>query len=484
MFKRFNAWIPRIWDSPTALVGAILATVSGCTLVLVLAAEFASPTKNAYAAAALLLIVPLFFLLGLMLIPIGLWMRRRRRRKAGLEPRDRSGTAVLTMPVRKLALIGGLTFVNLLIIGMVGHTAMTYMDTPEFCGTACHSVMHPEYEAYLRSPHSRVSCVQCHIGPGASWAVKAKLDGARQLWHTVVGDYKRPIDAPVHTLRPSRDTCEQCHWPAKFHGSRVAHWMHYEADEANSQTVNVVVLKIGGENPTTGKYEGIHWHVSPKTQVRYEALDKKRELIGKVTVLEDGEAVREYLPTEEMRDKPVLETRVMDCVDCHNRPSHIFDGSPEIAFDWALTEGVLDASVPYLKKLGLPLLAREDRARDRASLEQAFRTELGAAYDEHHADAKPDGETLALAARGLATLYRRNVYPSMKIGWDEYPSHLGHRGEQADRRGCFRCHNETHATSEGEVLSQDCELCHQQLADEESLEDLEDSLRDVILGIR
>ena len=179
---------------------------------------------------------PIFFVGGLLLIPIGLWLRRRGEAKGVKVHPDGSVMEVLQKPrvKRTLVILGGATVLNIIIIGLVGTKAVAYMETPEFCGTLCHDVMEPEYAAYQRSPHSRVSCVDCHIGPGASWAVKSKLDGLRQVWHTVWGDYNRPIHAPVHHLRPARDTCEQCHRPEKFHGNRLFTRVHYQEDETAS----------------------------------------------------------------------------------------------------------------------------------------------------------------------------------------------------------------------------------------------------------
>ena len=76
-------------------------------------------------------------------------------------------------------------------------------ESPQFCGALCHTVMKPEYTAYKISPHSRVRCTECHIGPGASWFVRAKLSGLYQVYATVTDVYPRPIPVPVQNLRPA-----------------------------------------------------------------------------------------------------------------------------------------------------------------------------------------------------------------------------------------------------------------------------------------
>ena len=113
------------------------------------------------------------------------------------------------------------TFVNVLIVSLAAYTGVHYMDSNEFCGKVCHTVMAPEYAAFQDGPHSRVGCVQCHIGPGAPWFVQAKISGLRQVVAVTLNTFSRPIPSPVHNLRPARETCEQCHWPEKFHGDKV-----------------------------------------------------------------------------------------------------------------------------------------------------------------------------------------------------------------------------------------------------------------------
>lgn len=483
MVKRLASWMPRLWSNWVSLLGAVLATVSGFTLVFGLMIRLGAPSSNVYADAILLLVVPGLFVMSLVLVPTGLLIERLR----GKTTTDELGsvrdafTELLSKKVvrRRLTVVAILSVANVAILGAAGQQAVHFMDSPEFCGTTCHEVMSPEYDAYLRSPHSRVTCVQCHIGPGASWAVKAKIDGLRQVWAVMTDTVERPIHAPVHELRPARETCEQCHWPTKFHGNRIHKSVTYDNDETNSAYLSVLLLKVGGENPKTGEYEGIHWHVSRDHEVRYEAHDDSRERIGKVVVLHNGMPIREYLAPEPKDDEEplgaVVETRTMDCVDCHNRPTHQYDGAPEIAINWAFSTGLLDAQVPWLRKMALPLLAREDRARDDAEAE--YLQELGAAYDADPQAEKPAPEVLAQAAAGLAELYNRNVYPKMSIGWDTYPTHIGHRGDSADLRGCFRCHDNRHKTQDGRVLKRSCSLCHTVMVDEEAVEDLTDEQR-------
>jgi nitrate/TMAO reductase-like tetraheme cytochrome c subunit len=160
-----------------------------------------------------------------------------------------------------LLLFMALTLVNVVILAVSTYKAVEVMDSTKFCGQACHSVMAPEFTTYQRSPHSRVACVECHIGPGAGWFVKSKLSGSWQLISVSLDLYPRPIPTPVHNLRPARDTCEQCHWPNKFVGDRLKVITRFRDDEANTPEKTVLLLRVGGMQGRESK--GIHWHVDP-----------------------------------------------------------------------------------------------------------------------------------------------------------------------------------------------------------------------------
>jgi hypothetical protein len=479
--RRLFWFFPLLWTNWLTLLGAILATLSGCILAAALMLEFVSPLQTPYINAIIFLITPFFFVAGLGLIPLGLLWHRRRQRKTGQASEDKLLAALrLAMEDRasrrRLVWFGVATLANVLIIAGVGHKALTWMDSVKFCGTLCHSVMAPEYNAYLQSPHSRVSCVSCHIGPGASWAVKSKLDGLRQVWHLAWGTYDRPIPSPVKELRPARDTCEQCHWPAKFHGNRVAVYPHFQDDEKNTLATNAILLRVGGEDPKTKRFRGIHWHVSPEVQLRYQALDEKREKIGRITRIEKGQVIAEY--DAEGGDAPVVEERLMDCVDCHNRPSHIYDRNRGAAVDRGFREGLLDGSVPYLRRSTFALLERQDRGRE--GIQAEFRNELAALYAKEHPEVQLASDALERAAAGIAALYLHNIYPEMRLGWETHSFHLGHGGDERDRHGCFRCHDEQHRANDGKAISQDCDLCHEILAQDEKFESLPNSLRTLL----
>jgi nitrate/TMAO reductase-like tetraheme cytochrome c subunit len=451
-----------------SIVGAALTTSAGLTMVgLWLMEAFGGGPSHAYGTGiALFMVLPALFVAGLVLMPFGVLLRWRARRKGGALSAPYPAVD-LSSPafVRGLALFAFATVVNLALVGTGTYRAVHYMDSTTFCGTACHSVMAPEYAAYVDSPHSRVACVQCHIGPGASWFVKSKLSGARQVAAVALETYSRPIPSPVHELRPARETCEQCHWPQKFHGDKLLVKEKYADDEANTRSVTVLMLRIGGLGP--GGRLGIHGrHLDEGERIRYVATDR-RQTIGEVNYVDDdGKTVRyaaqQIPPSAPAATGEAPEQRRMDCIDCHNRPTHSFP-LPERAVDEALAQGRISAQLPFVKKKAVELLRAEYPDRDSAA--RAIEAGLPAFYRAQYPQVlEKQAPLVEAAARQVRDIYLRNVFPAMKLTWGSHPDNIGHE----DFPGCFRCHDDKHTSAEGKVITQDCTACHAILAMDES----------------
>jgi len=451
----------------TALGGA-LATVSALLIIAFLILGLLGFYDTPYIGIMAFLVLPGVFVLGLLLIPIGVYWEQRRARQSG-DPGNPASRGMYPRidfnraSVRRTAgIVSVLTVVNLLLISLTTYKGVTYMDSVEFCGLVCHSVMEPEYTAYRNSPHSRVKCVECHIGPGAPWFVRSKLSGVGQVFATVLNTYSRPIPTPVENLRPSRDTCEQCHWPEKFTGDRVKVITRFAEDEANTPLKTVLLMHIGGGAAGQG---GIHsWHIDPKKQTIYIAADAQRQIIPWVQVREANGRVTEFVAQDAQLTPDQLaraERRVMDCIDCHNRPTHIFM-LPDRAMDEALALGRIDRTLPYIKKLGVEVLRAAAEIPRNAPEEIARR--VRSFYQEKYPELfRSRREAIEAAIRELQAIYRRNVFPSMKVTWGTYPDNLGH----TTFPGCFRCHDEQHVSRDGRTISQSCDLCHTLLAIEE-----------------
>lgn len=470
MLNRLLGVVPRLWANWLALLGTTLTTIAGNAILIITVVDIVTGA-NPYMSTFGYLLMPLILLLGLALVAMGLRRESRRRKAGGAEtPFARAYDTVMHDPPsrRRVLFFGIASVLNVTLISVAAFKGVTYMESPTFCGQLCHSVMKPEYAAYQRSPHARVACVDCHIGEGASWFVRSKLSGLRQVWATFTGDFSRPIPTPIHHLRPARETCERCHWPSKFHGARLLVRNIYRSDEKNQRLTSVVRLNVGGVNRRSGRYEGIHWHVAPDVRIEYEALDDKRRVIGKVTLTNKGKTTV-YLPSDKKAKRQVAERRVMDCVDCHNRPTHIYDAAPEVAVDHALSLAKLDLALPYLRKQAVALLRRKVEPEQAARI---FTRELEAYYGKHYPEVARDRRrTIVKAGQELGWIYRRNIFPGLKIDWSTYPSHLGHR---QTTEGCFRCHDDEHVArgDKKKTIRQDCDLCHEVMAEEEEKPDV------------
>jgi hypothetical protein len=330
------------------------------------------------------------------------------------------------------------------------------MDSVAFCGQVCHEVMEPEHMAYQDGPHSRVECVRCHIGPGAPFFVKAKVDGTRQVIAVLMNSHSRPIPAPVHTLRPAREVCEQCHWPEKFHGDKVVVKREYADDEPVTETTTTFGIHVGGGSERLGVATGIHWHMNIANEVDYIALDPKRETIGYVRVKDRTGAVREYFAQGVTEGQlQAGERRRMDCVDCHNRPAHRFAPTPERAIDEAIASNALPRSLPFVRRQALAAL--KGNYPDRATAEREIATKISAFYRSLPGDlTRTRTEEVERAVAATQAAFYKNVFPRMKVTWGTYPNNVGH----IDSPGCFRCHDDEHKTKDGRSIGQDCSLCH------------------------
>jgi len=338
------------------------------------------------------------------------------------------------------------------------------MDSVQFCGLTCHTVMAPEYTAYQNSPHQRVGCVLCHIGPGAPWFVRSKLSGVRQVFAVTFHTFSRPIPSPLRNLRPARETCEQCHWPQMFTGDKFLVRTKYSEDEKNTPLTTLLVLKVGGH--TWEGSLGIHGrHLDTTERVSYISIDGQRQVIPRVTYIDDSGKAVEFVSSEVRATLEQLargERRVMDCMDCHNRPTHAFQ-IPERAVDQAMSEGRISPRLPFIKKKAAEILRAE--YPDRRTATERIASALTEFYRASHPDAYRNHRALVeTAVQQVQTIYLRNVFPEMKVTWGIYPNNIGHE----DFLGCFRCHDGNHTSADGRTITNECTACHRILAMEEA----------------
>jgi len=455
-----------LWRTPLGLFGVILTTVSITLMLVGLLLDLLGFIENTYANLFTYMVLPAGMVTGLAIIPLAAWLRRRQWNRFGIsrehlhinlsDKRHRKGIILFTV----------LTVVNLTVLSLIAYEGYHYTESPTFCGKVCHQVMDPEFTAYSRSAHSKVACVECHIGSGAEWFVRAKISGLRQVLAVFTDSYSRPIPSPVEHLRPSRDTCEECHWPEKFHGKKVRTINHYTDDNQTEPTTTNIQLHIGGRNPETDIFEGIHWHVSHGVEIKYLAADDKRTQIARVRIKRADNSVDEFVKDGIAIPADKVENwRVMDCTDCHSRPTHIFD-MPEDVVDFGLRSKKINGAIPGIREDSFKVLTSAYGSRDEAG------EKIGPDLLRLQSARNPDlsaGRKLEIQKAGayLVEGYLNNVWPNMNVTWGTYQSHIGHRSQNfgnykyADTRfGCFRCHDEEHSNKDGKTISQYCGLCH------------------------
>lgn len=458
--SKFSDWLkPVIYlgSNLISLVGVVLVTTAGILWVFLLPTMIRGSARDPYLGILQFMVLPGVFFAGLALIPLGIWWFRKRHpdQVPQVFPPLDLGNARFR---RLLMFLGITTVLNLIIGGQLTYRAVHYMESVSFCGQTCHVVMKPEFTAYQNSPHSRVDCVSCHIGPGANWFVKSKISGSWQVISVSLNLYPRPIPTPVHNLRPARETCEVCHWPQKYGGDRVRIINTYSEDEKNTNAKSVLLMHIGGGNG----YRGIHGaHMGPGVEMRYAHSDEQRQKIPWVEYKKGGD-VRTYKAEGYTADGPGnLSVRTMDCMDCHNRPSHTFE-LPNRAIDRSITDGSIDGTLPFIKKAGMEIIQANYPTTEASEKEIPAR--LLAYYQKNHPDLyaarKADIER---SAKALMAAYARNVFPEMQVKWSTYPNNIGH----TDFNGCFRCHDERPASKGERTITQDCNTCHTLLAMEE-----------------
>ena len=351
-------------------------------------------------------------------------------------------------------MFAGAVGIILLVVG--GYQLVEFTDSTAFCGRLCHQVMYPEYTVYQASPHSRVLCSECHVGSGAGYLVKSKISGIPQIIAVLSGDYERPISTPVENLRPARETCEQCHRPERFAGDLVRVHTTYAIDEANTEQVDTRVLRVGGGETEVAR--DIHWHIA--AMVWYLALDEQRQEIGWVGVEDSQGELIQYIDSDKAADitpqRIEEEKRLMDCMDCHNRATHIYR-SPEELIDMALARGKIDKSLPFIKREGLNALDPPNPSLAQAiatveDIKEFYRTSYPQIYQEKE-------PAIDEAIKELKEIARLTIFPDMKVSWKTYPDNIAHQ----ESPGCFRCHGKLVATTgdqKSEVIDAVCNSCH------------------------
>jgi len=459
--------LPSVYYNWISLIGTGLALVSLSIIAFLYVLDLVSTTTNPYFGIITYMILPVGVIIGLIIIPIGMLIERRRREggEGGIIPPYLQ--IDFTNAKHRYAIAAFLVITAIFLIGTAvgSYKAYHYTETVEFCGEVCHKIMEPEYTAYQQSPHARVTCAECHVGEGASWYVKSKLSGAYQVYAALTKSYPKPIPTPVENLRPARETCEQCHWPDKFYGATQKQIHRYLADKENTSWSINMLIKVGGKQTVGDRHSGIHWHIDNK--VEYIARDSLRQDIPWVRVTyKDGSSETYNSMYDPLPDsiRQNSEPRVIDCIDCHNRPTHIYR-TPVDLVDNAIYEGQISHQLPYIKQQAVYALRAKYSTQDSAlvKIEQDIRSYYA---DNYPALADTMQAEINQAIATLKDAYSKNFFPFMKVRWDTHPNNIGH----SKSLGCYRCHNGYMVNDAGSNITHECTACHTILAEGEGSE--------------
>jgi hypothetical protein len=451
-----------LFRNSITLIGAVLAVVAAANIAFLVVVDYLTPAP--YLGIFAYMVLPGVMVVGLILIPLGMLWEKRRRSRGGEpaypqldlnDPRQRSLFAFVAVFV--------IVFVALSAAG--SYQAYQVTDSVQFCGTLCHTVMAPEYTAYTQSPHARVRCVDCHVGSGASWFVRSKLSGSYQVYAVTFHKYPRPIPTPVHNLRPAQQTCEECHWPRRFYGAQLKVFTHYSSDEKNTPRQIRMLINIGGAEPQAGVPSGIHWHMNIANQITFISTDDHRQTIPWVQVKDQQGKVTVY----QAKDSPLKAEQIasmpkhqMDCIDCHNRPTHIFT-PPDRSVDNALTAHRLDAGLPFIKQQAVATLTKTYESDQQAM--DGIANDLNQYYSSKYPQIyNAPGAPVKAAVTEVQQIYSQTIFPYMKVDWRTHPSNIGHFYFP----GCFRCHDGQHVSADGKVVTKSCTVCHTVLSEAQS----------------
>ena len=450
---------PSLLRNYVSFIGLALSVASLTSIGLLVLIELSSGDDNPYTVLVTYILLPSVLGFGIAVVLLGMLLERRRRRRdpeAHITPYP---VLDLNDPIRRrrVLLLLGLSFIFLFLSAFGSYRAYEYTESVAFCGQQCHAVMKPEFVAYNASPHSRVRCVECHVGGGPEWYVRSKINGMHQLYAVTFNTYNRPIKTPLHNLRPADETCAKCHWPEKFFGEQMKVFNHFGYDEANSLNQTRMLIKTGGGSPSAGETGGIHWHMNVANEITYIAADERRQDISWVRLKDRNGNVTEFVSRNASLLPSDIEQsakRRMDCIDCHNRPTHIYL-SPNESVDRSLAAGRLDVTLPFIKAQAVAALSAPYTTNDEAlaAIENNLTNFYRSSYPEIFATRN---ESVTAAVAEVKQIYQTYFFPEMKTDWKAHINNLGHLNAQ----GCFRCHDGQHVSSDGRVIRNDCSICH------------------------
>jgi len=432
-------------------MGLIVTGVGFIASLIALIAELTGEESTPYQGLLTFVLYPGIAIGGLAITGLGVFLEHRRSRKLREAAQEWRPTLDLAQRRDRLVLWAlGCFFVAFVGSSVVGaYHAYEFTESKSFCGEVCHEPMEPQFVAHQNSPHAKIDCTTCHVGPGVGGYIDAKISGMRQLKQVLLDSVPRPIRAGEEKVAIVSEACEECHQPDLLPDSQLDTSVRFGFDLANSERSLRLLF-----HRTSAPQEGTHWHSG--LEISFQAEDARGTRIPRVRVrrADGSETVYEDRAGRGPGGSPELrEERAMTCIDCHSRPAHRFE-APESSIDRAIARGEIDRSLPSIKKIAVAALSRDHDGRGsdgvRAFVEEEYRTRFDGRVLARE-------ETLGRAVETIERIYSQNVFPGMQVDWTTHPDHAGHRGSP----GCFRCHSGQHTSSEGRALPSDCATCHE-----------------------
>ncbi len=370
-------------------------------------------------------------------------------------PRTRRGIFALLLVVGAFAFAGIWTSVTLI----------HWTETADFCGR-CHQ-MGPELVAYESGPHRDVTCGECHVEPGVSGWIKAKMNGTRQLLQVITGTYPQPIPPPDHSALPSvQDTCLKCHSMDRLATGTLVTRTSFAEDVDNTRSFVGLMIRPGSGD-IFDVDRSVHWHVLRR--VEYRTPDEDAESIDYVAATTLDGTTKEFIAQDKIEIaedvqpeidaiKAAEKERVMDCIQCHNRVGHPIP-NPRRGLDFDMTEKLISTDLEYIKREGMRVLWSSYPDEETAFAEI---DKLSGFYElEYPETAATMAAEIDEAIAQVKVLYRLTAMPEMKVTAASYPDFMGH----LDFPGCFRCHDGGHflvkdGVATKEVIPATCDTCH------------------------
>jgi len=200
-------------------------------------------------------------------------------------------------------------------------------------------------------------------------------------------------------------------------------------------------------------------------EMTYLATDEQRQTIAYVRAKDLQGRVTEYFAKDSPLTKDQIakaEKRRMDCIDCHNRPTHIYT-PPDTSVDRSFAAHRLDINLPFLKQQSIAALTGQYATTDAAM--QGIAKTIESFYETKYPDvSKSKQPEIRSAIEELQRIYKLTFFPEMKLDWKTHPNNIGHFYFP----GCFRCHDGNHVSPEGKVIPKGCDTCHTVLGQQEN----------------